>query len=105
VLVVVYVVLGLFGMGIAALGVWFGDPCSPFCASVDDSPYTGFADTVMAGFGLLYLAGGAPLLTWRRRKAAWLVPLAMFLVTTTGAIAALLAFAPAGTFCDCETRS
>lgn len=103
VLIVLYVVFGLVGLGCAALGQGFLDPCSPFCASVDGSPYADFADTVMGAFGLLYLAGSVPLLIWRRRRIAWLVPVATFLATTVGAIAVLVAFAPAGTFCDCGT--
>lgn len=99
-LVVTYVVLGLVGMMVTGVGVWFADPCSPFAASSAATAYTDFSDTVIFGFGCLYLAASVPLAIWRKRKIAWLIVVVAFLATTIGAVAVLLTAAPGGTFCD-----
>ena len=99
-LILTYIVLGLIGMGVAGVAVWFADPCSPFAASSEGTAYTDFADGVMGGFGILYVAASIPLAIWRRRKIAWLIVALAFLAATVGAVAVLLTAAPGGTFCD-----
>ena len=99
-LILTYVVLGLIGMGVAGVGVFFADPCSPFAASSEGTAYTDFADTVMGGFGMLYVAASVPLAIWRKRKIAWLIVALAFLASAVGAVAVLLTAAPGGTFCD-----
>lgn len=99
-LIVTYILLGLIAMGLTELVLGFNDPCGPFAASSQSTPYTDFSDSVRGGFGFLYLAGSIPLAIWRRRKIAWLVVVLTFLVVTAGAIAVVAGEAPAGTYCD-----
>ena len=99
-LIAAYIVLGVVGMTVAGVGVWMADPCSPFAASSEGTAYTGFADSVMGGFGMLYLAASIPLAIWRRRTVAWLIVVVAFLASVVGAVAVLLTAAPGGTFCD-----
>jgi hypothetical protein len=100
VLIGVYLLFGLLGLGIVSIAAWFADPCGPECASVSGSGYADLQEAVLGLGGLVYLVASVPLAILRARRIVWLVPLLACALVTIGGVA-ILATGAEGGLCDC----